>query len=272
VTCGALAHGQLVSKVVTRKANRSIRLGSSRAALTSVTPQRGEWDSLPAPLLVRDLGAHAEAALRRPPRLLRPRVLAEEVHVVAVSAVHDLAYSASEQMLVARLADAAGLPFRVVVRHRRVAPFALEAAAAALEGDVRFVAGDLRRTSAHWELEPLAIAGEDLVIPDLAGSFAPPNVPALATPSHLDPLDRALTLAESVLDELCSAGLANASRGVLDRAGAAARSLDDVALESLAVRLRALEALLRSGSAANAADAWLDVGVRMALAREAWNP
>jgi hypothetical protein len=272
VALRALAHGQLVSKVVTRNANCSIRLGTSRVALTSVTPQRGEWGALPRQLLVRDLDEHGERIRGRPPRILRPRVLADGVHVVEVSAVQDIAYSASEQKLVARLADAAGRPFSLVVRHRRVAPFALEAVATALEGDVRFVAGDLRRTSSHWELDPLAIAGDDLVIPDLAGPAPPPSAPAFVTHTHVDPLDRAMTKAESVLDELCSGGLATPSRGALDRARVAAEALDDAGLASLAVRLRALQSLVVASAGSIAADAWLDAGVRMALVREAWTP
>jgi hypothetical protein len=272
VALGTLAHGQLVSKVVTRNANRSIRLGTSRLALTSVTPQRGDWGALPPQLLVRDLDEHGARIRRRPPRILRPRVFAEEVHVVEVSAVEDIMYSASEQKLVARLADAAGRPFVVVVQHRRVAPFALEAAATALEGDVRFVAGDLRRTASHWELDPLAIAGDDLVIPDLAGPAPPPSAPAFVTRTHIDPVDRAMTKAESVLDELCSAGLSTPSRGALDRARIAAQALDDAGLASLAVRLRALDSLVAASAGSIAADAWLDAGLRMALAREAWSP
>lgn len=264
----ALARGQLVSKVVTRRANRSIDLGTSRVAQTSVTPQRGDWDALPAPLLVRDLAVHAEAVKLRPPRVLRPRVLAEEVHAVEVSAVNDVFYSAAEQKLVAELVDGAGHPFLLVLRHRRAAPNAIDATAAALAKPVRFVAGELRRGASCWELEPLAVAGEELVVPDLAG-------PALIAPSaghalgaSKDPLDTALTRAESVLKELCNTGLGSRARSALGRASEVGKALDDAGLSSLAIRMRAVTQRAQAGETGAAADAWLDAGLRLALVRE----
>jgi hypothetical protein len=264
----ALARGQLVSKVVTRLANRSIDLGTSRVAQTSVTPQRGDWDALPAPLLVRDLALHAEAVKRLPPRVLRPRVLAEAVHAVEVSAVNDVVYSAAEQKLVAELVDAAGHPFLLVLRHRRAAPNAIDATAAALARSVRFVAGELRRGPSHWELEPLAVAGEELVVPDLAGPalIAPSAGHALAAPK--DPLDAAITRAESVLEELCNTGLGARARSALARADEAGRALDDAGLSALAVRVRAVRSCAQSGALDAAADAWLDAGLRLAVVRE----
>jgi hypothetical protein len=264
----ALAHGQVVSKVVTRLANRSIELGTSRVAQTSVTPQRGDWDALPAPLLVRDLAAHAEAVKRRPPRVLRPRVLAEEVHAVEVSAVRDVVYSAAEQKLVAELVDGAGHPFLLVLRHRRAAPNAIDTTAAALARPVRYVAGELRRGATHWELEPLALAGDALVVPDLAGPVLSALEAGRVLAPREDPLDAALTRAEAALEELCNTGLGARSRAALGRAAEAVKKLDDAGLSALADRLRAVTERAGAGEPAAAADAWLDAGLRLALTRE----
>lgn len=268
VRLDAVAHGQVVSKVVTRRANRSIELGSSRAAQTSVTPQRGDWEGLPRPILVRDLAVHAELVKSRPPRVLRPRVLAEEVHVVEVGEVASVAYSAAEQQLVAVLHDASGNPLTLVQRHRRVAPHAIDATAAALSSRVRFVSGDLEHGPRGFRIEPLAIASDRLVVPDLAGDTSAPAVApgTLATPR--DPIVAALTRAEAALEELCHAGLAARTRAALDRLAQAARALDDAGLMALAARLRALDAATRAGER-GAADAWLDAGIRLALIREA---
>src|SRR5258706_14161727 len=96
--------------------------------MTSVTPQRGEWESLPSPILVKDLEQPAAWLKTRPPRALRPRLLAENVHAIAVSAVEDVVYLPAEQQLLAKLVDAAGHPFYMRVTHRRSAPNAIDAA------------------------------------------------------------------------------------------------------------------------------------------------
>jgi len=57
---GALGHGQLVSRVAKRGADRRLSFGAQRGgARTSVTPQTGDaWGALPAPALVTDLKCH----------------------------------------------------------------------------------------------------------------------------------------------------------------------------------------------------------------------
>jgi hypothetical protein len=265
----SLAQGQVVSEAVTRRANRSIDLGTTRVARTSVTPQRGDWSALPAPVLVRDLEEHEARTRARPPRLLRPRVLAEEVHVVEVSAVRDVAYASAEQQLVAQMVDATGHPFGLVVRHRRVAPHALEAVAAALAKTVRFVSGDLVRVGSGWQLEPVAVVADDVVVPDIAGPVQAPVVPAFSAPTRADPIDAAMARAESALEEVCHAGVAGVSRGAVERMAGAAQSLDDVGVAGVARRIRAIEAAVGAGDRAGAAAAWVDAALRVALAREA---
>ncbi len=266
LTLQAVATGQIVSKVVTRRANHTIDMSSSRTGQTSVTPQRGDWDSLPAPLLVRDLAEHDAWVRKRPPRMLRPRVLAEEVHAVAVSDVRAVVYEAAEQRITAQLADAAGNPFVLSARHQRVAPHALDAIAVALGQKVRFVAGELTRRAGFWELSPLSIAADGFVVPDVAGP-----TPAHTASGHGprvvgDPLDSALTRAEAVLEELCHGGLGARAATVRPRLLQAAQALDDAGLAGLATRLRRLE---RPGTDGSGADAWLDAALRLTLLREA---
>jgi hypothetical protein len=54
----------VVSKAVVRCANRSLDLASSRSRQSSITPQRGDWGELPAPILVRDVAAHMAGPVR----------------------------------------------------------------------------------------------------------------------------------------------------------------------------------------------------------------
>jgi hypothetical protein len=201
ISLRALAHGQLVSKVISRQANHTIILGRSSAAQTSVTPQRGDWGGLPAPLLITNLSEHERRVATQPPRLLRPRVLADSVHVVQVAAIDHVTYSSAEQVLTAILRDASGFAFELVVRHRRAAPHALEAVATALQAEVRFVAGELTRRGLLWSMTPMAIAGEQLVVPDLAGPVATPFLPGGRLQALHDPLDAILASAASSLEE-----------------------------------------------------------------------
>lgn len=268
VTLGALAAGQMVSKVVRRKANRELELGTSRTAMTSVTPQRGDWDNLPQPILIKNLEEH-EAWLRtRPPRALRPRLLAENVHAIAVSAVNDVVYLPAEQQLLAKLSDAAEHPFFLRVTHRRAAPNAIDAVALALTKKVRFVAGELGRGPLGFEMDPLAIAEDTMTVPDVASAQQTAvNIPHASHRHGEDPIAGAIEGAESALDELAHVGLEAAPNALLQRCAAAAERLDDAGIATLAARMHALHKAVKERSA-GAPRAWLDASVRTALVRE----
>jgi hypothetical protein len=269
VTLGALAAGQVVSKVVRRKANRELELGTSRTAMTSVTPQRGDWDALPTPILVKSLEEHEAWLKTRPPRALRPRLLAENVHAIAVSAVEDVVYLPAEQQLLAKLADATGHPFFLRVTHRRVAPNAIDAAAAALAKPVRFVAGELTRGPLGFEMDPLSIAEEVMTVPDIAPAPTKSiNVPQATRRAGQDPVAAAIDAAESALSELAHVGLDAPPAQLLQRCAACAQTLDDAGIESLATRMRTLEKAIKD-RAPEAPRAWLDASVRATLVREA---
>lgn len=269
VSLHSLAHGQLVSKVVRRLANRSIELGTSRAAQSSVTPQTGDHSFLPAPLLVRDLAEHAKRAAQAPPRMLRPRVLAEDVHVVSVSAVEDIGYSSAEQRLFATLSDEAGHRFTLLLSHRSAAPNAIDATLAALDDSPRFVTGSLVHTAGGFQLTPLSLTGKALIVPDLAAKAKAALPPTYTLLTGTSVFDEALVRAESVMEELCSVGLESASRAVLDRLAKARQRLDDLGLTSLARRLEALHEHTRQKRTRDASEAWLDAALRLVLTREA---
>jgi len=268
VTLGALAAGQVVSKVVKRKANRELELGTSRTAMTSVTPQRGDWESLPAPILIKNLEEHEAWLKTRPPRSLRPRLLAENVHAIAVSAVEDVVYLPAEQQLLAKLRDTAEHPFFLRVTHHRAAPNAIDATSAALAKPVRFVAGELTRGALGFEMDPLAIAEEVMTVPDIA---PPPvtnvNVPHATKRVGQDPVAAAIEVAESALAELAHVGLDQAPAPLATRCAQAAEGLDDAGIESLAKRMRVLEKAVKDRSP-DAAHAWMDACIRTSLVRE----
>jgi len=68
---------------------------------------------------------------------------------------------------------------------------------------------------------------------------------------------------------MCHAGLGSALRAAVARCALAAERLDDVGMDGLARRMRALEAKARGKAPSAAADAWIDAAVRANLAREA---
>ncbi len=265
-TLGAMAAGQIVTKVAKRRANRSVELGTSRAAMTSVTPQRGEWEGLPAPLLCRDLSAHDAWLRTRAPRALRPRLLAEDVHVVAISEVSEVMYVAAEQELRAHLRDESGHSLTLTLTHQRAAPYAIDAAAAALAGKVRFVSGALTRTSGGFSMEPLAVAADTLVVPDIADVPQKPlDLARVTVHAPKDPLGDALRRAESLLAELLHAGLGAPSATLVDRCKKNAGELEEAGLFGIASRFRHLGDSL-GGRSAGAPSAWLNAQIRVALA------
>jgi hypothetical protein len=271
----ALAHGQLVSRAVKRRANRMITLGSGTASRTSVVGQSGEWGTLPESLLVSDSAALERMLGARPPRLLAPRVLAENVRVLAVTEVSDLRYAPGDQTLSAILHVARGQPIRLERSHRSCAPHALDALSAILEPDSppRFVSGEVRRTSSGLVIDPLAIVGARVVVPDLAEKIASANVELGHAPESGGPIDSALAVASGLLDALVHGGLAHDPP--LTRVHEAGSRLDAVGLGVAAARMRRLAEALKKASDAgmdsalpDAANAWFDAAIRVALTIE----
>lgn len=278
LTLGALAAGQLVSRAVKRLANRSVVLGASRKGQTSITPQSGDWSFLPASILVRDFEAHALALRALPPRLLRPRVLAETTRALAVAEVGEIVYRPGEQELCAELHDASGAMILLRRRHRRAAPHAIEAIAHALRGDppVRFVSGEIRRGLASLEIDPAALVTDRVIVPDLEPEVpltAP--LPAVAWAAPASPLHAAVERALSSLEEGCHVGLLGTRPEWAARAREAAERLHEAGLDEVARRMRMLVQRVREAqengslSAAGVADAWLDASIRAALVGEA---
>jgi hypothetical protein len=264
-----IATGQVVSKAVVRRANRAVELGSSRVNQTSVTPQSGDWSLVRPPVRIEDLAAWYEHQRSLPPRVLRPRVLAEHLHVIEVGRVVDVVSVPSEQTVVAVLEDKAGHRVRAIVRHRSVAPHALQAAAAAFAEKVKYVSGELELTPHGAALEVLAIStGERVIVPDLCGPATPPPLETARGQLRADGLAEVLRSTESVLDELLMSGLSSPDAGARKRLGEVAASADEHGLSAMAKRLAALDEALKAGKGEVARAAWRAAGVRVSVLRE----
>ncbi len=278
VPLGQLARGQVVTRVAKRWANGTLGLGQATGGAISVTPQTGDWSTLPSPIRQPGVAALLGAWARRPPRALRPRRLAEDVHVLPVAAIEAVIWDPGAQTLAALARDPEGHPFRIVRAFRAVAPRAIDALAAALtgaHGPVRFVAGEVRRHLGAIELDPSAVAADRVIVPDLADEPLRPRLPAGRAEPPADPLEAALLAAASALEEAAHLGLRAVAPGWPDRIARTALELERVGLATIGRRLGAVGEGVREARRSGSADAWtasarawLEAAVRVEITRE----
>jgi hypothetical protein len=279
VPLGTLARGQMVTQAAKRRANRQLLLGRGGVGRTSVTPQRGRWDVFGAPLYADDVQSLRRALRERPPSVVRPRLLADRVHVFAVGGVGPARYSAADQTLRAELFDRRGEALRVELEHAMAAPRAVDALALALAGRFgapRFVSGEVRREGEHLVLTPLSVVADRVVALELEpveeGAAALPR-DALAPPA--DPIHEALVEARAQLDRGAHQGLRHVGSGWREGLDRAAERLEQVGLRVCADALGALGRRLagrqggRPAGEEALARAWLDASLRVRLCLEA---
>jgi hypothetical protein len=265
-TLATLASGNLVTETAARSASRRLRLASNRVARTTVTRSAGNWRALPDSLLVTDLAALDEALRWLPPRLLRPRVDAESVRVIALGAVRSIRYFAGDQRLDAVVTDPAGGTATISARYHPLCPAALDSVAAALSGEPgppRFVSGTVRRGRGGLVVTPIAVvAGDQVVVPDLAAgegdtAFAPD------APPPVDELAAAVGGALSLLAEAAHRGVRHVPASFPERLRAASQALSRVGLRGCARALAALAATLAPNPGTKTVQAWVDAQIRL---------
>ena len=278
-TLGAIAHGQVVTTSARRAANRLLILGRGRVAQTSVVPSNGDFSSLPEGLRVRDTSQLEQALAARSPSLLRPRVLADAVHVLEIAEVQGVGYAPGDQRLRAVLRPHAGPSVRLVRTYDAAAPGALGDLANALGGKTgapRFVSGSVRRTALGLEIEPLGIVTNRFHVPDLAEPSD--HAPLCVEPEPdegVSRLTRELGEASSVLDDAVHHGLRRASRSYGDRLSRQVDALRRLGLAELAARFESLRGALGESQASGDAGSeavlvarWADAAIRVRLCQE----
>lgn len=280
-TFAQLASGQVVSRAVKRRANRSITFGNATGS-TSVVPQTGDWDRLPAPLRASGVEALLRHRADRAPRFLRPRVLADDLHVLPIAEVLDARWEPAEQAVIAVLVDPEGGVLTLVAPHRGVAPnadHALSAALAGRHGKVRFVAGEVRVRGGDVVMTPTAIACDRVIAPAFAPALVPPEAPERlptgALPVRGGSTDASLEGARSVLAEGVQVGLRDLGASARQRLRELEKSLASLGLVGVGARLGRAAAMLDTARAEStdvawdaAAAAWLDAAIRVALAMD----
>lgn len=158
ISFALLAAGRTLAKGAKRSASGVLTLGRAPAACN---PQSFAFEKLRAPVLAEGF-SEVEAHLQQlPPRPLRPRKLAEDVHVVPIASVDGVRFVSATQETVATLHDPAG--GRALLRF----PFHNQSAAgtdallrALSRPGVVFVSGRFRRTAEGLVVEPFAIVTE----------------------------------------------------------------------------------------------------------------
>ncbi|MCU0672322.1 MAG: hypothetical protein MUE69_05960 [Myxococcota bacterium] len=278
-TFAQLANGQVVSRAVKRRANRAITFGNATGS-TSVVPQTGDWDRLPAPLRAPSVEALLRQRADRAPRFLRPRVLADDLHVLPIAEVLDARWEPAEQAVIAVLADPEGGVLTLVAPHRSVAPHADEALSAALagrHGKVRFVAGEVRVRGGDVVIAPTALACDRVIAPAFAPAPTeePTRLPIGALPDRTGSVDASLQGARAVLAEGVQVGLRDLGASARQRLRELEKLLGSHGLVGVGARLGRAAAAVETARTESsdaawdaAAAAWIDAAIRLALATE----
>lgn len=271
-TLATLARGQVVTRSAERAANRAVTIGASRVARTTVTPSSGRWD-FAEPLGYARYDALAQRMRERPPAFVRPRVLAERVHVLRIASVGALAYSAGEQVLRALVFDDEGAAILLALEHSAVAPGAIDALAHALGGTwgtPALVSGEVRLEGATLVMRPLSVVVPDRVVALDLESADPAVLPRGGAPQASDPFVTVLAEARDQLDAGAHRGLLHVSEGWREQIARVERSASELGLRTCAARLAAVRSALASRASGEAtraiADAWLEASLRIRVA------
>ncbi|GIM93141.1 hypothetical protein [Paractinoplanes toevensis] len=268
VTVRALASGAVVTESASRSASRTVRLGARRLSRTEAMASRGSWQHLPPSLISTDLAVLAAELDALPPRPIRARVEAELVRVVPVAEVLSVSYAPGAQRLDAEVTDARGTTATITATHAACAPGRLDAVAEALSGEVRYVAGSVRRGGGGVIIDPIGFAvGDGVLVPDLtpAGHGTGPPRPADAA---TDPLGHALDEALNLLSEVAHRGLRHTPPTMPARLRTAADHLGRTGLHRAADAVRSLAVRLGPDPGDEAANAWVDAYLRVSITSE----
>jgi hypothetical protein len=266
---GALASGNTVTEAASRTAARALKLGTGRLAKTQVLPLGLAWNDLPDSLRTTDLDALAEELAARPPALVRPRVAAESLRVIAVEASELLGYDPASQCLEARISAPKGGTAILRVPHRSASPGALEAAEQALLRGLTGVAGHVHRHRGELIVEPTALLTEDgPVVPDFAPGDDTAELAAAEETAATDPVSAAIEGALIACADLAHQGLRGAREPSRRRVEAAAAELQRVGLGRAASDFVHLSKALAAEDDTAKCAAWTAAAVRMLVTAE----
>jgi hypothetical protein len=267
-TVASFAGGNVVTESAMRSARRAVRIASNRVAKTTVARSAGGWSDLPDSILVRDLRVLATRLAGLPPRIIRPRVEADLVHVVEVGEVSNISYVPGLQQLTARITAVDKGEATVVAAHRGVTPGALDALAAALRSQPHFISGITYRFRGEVMIDPLAVvAGGSVIIPDIAAGEGTGDIEAMEEIKR-DELVGALDDALEMSAEVAHRGFRHLPPTFFSRIDRTASALRIVGLRRAAESMARLGGVLQSGRPDNATSVWIDTQIRLMVTAE----
>lgn len=202
ITIADVSSGRTLLKGGRRSAGGVLSFGRAPAACQ---PQTYQWEKLRAPVLAEGFREITARLASLPPKPLRPRRLAEDLHVVPIAEVASVGFDSVEQSVKAALRDPEGGDARLVHPFHARAAAGADALLAALGGErVLFVAGRCRRDGPEVVVEPIGVIVERegkrrLVQPWIEGA---PSGGRTATPAGADTQPRARSF---IGDELANA-------------------------------------------------------------------
>ncbi|MBT9583488.1 SWIM zinc finger family protein [bacterium] len=232
-----LAYGQLVSRGVVRRANRTFRLRRERQR-HSLSPLGNAWESLPPSLLWPGWEAWKQRKISQVTRLLRPRLECEDFVVMELQDVTAIAYLPGPQKLMAHVIDAHGTFVTLERTHRAQAPHALDVLAQHLP-ETRWVSGRIECSSGCPVLEPVAFWGEGgLRIPDLEEASPEWDLPWIVGTPCESPLQQILGDTLDLCAETLHSGRSQLLPSFDGRRAQLAERLDEAGLTRMADLLR----------------------------------
>lgn len=251
-----LAASQIVTKAAARRANGAVEI-TFTARQTNVFPLSPlAWDALGSPLRQTRLAELAALLRTVPPDFVRPRQLLRQFHVVAPAslAVQGWGWDAATQTLHAVVGpaeseDEAGLTLSLHLPHRAHAPGAVDALAAALQGEwggLRALAGPVWLAHGQLHMEPLALLAEQRAV---VLQTEPARAQALAAPPARPPSEARQQQFDQVLDLLAQwlrRGLRHVGPSAVAQGHALARDLSAHGLVETARQVEAAVASLRT--------------------------
>ncbi len=157
----SIGAGQVLIKGGKRTSDYSLIPGR---ALINVNPQAFNWEKLHAPLLAEDFSEINARFNSLPPSTLRPRRVAENFYVCAISSVDNIHFSTSEQLVKATLYDKQGNKAILAQPFINRASEGIENLLAKLRVEhkaLRFISGLVQFSGLELKITPIALIFEN---------------------------------------------------------------------------------------------------------------
>jgi hypothetical protein len=164
ISLAALGAGQLLLQGGKRAPNHQLLVGRAKASLN---PQNYSWQMLRSPLLAEDFAEVRARLGSLPPASLRPRYLAEHLHVLPIDGVESAEFDEANQSIEIMVRDRRGEIARVhhpyQWRGREGCEALLDALHAVQAGtaSLRFIAGQVKSAATGLTIYPITLVFSD---------------------------------------------------------------------------------------------------------------